>query len=366
MVRNGSAAARLILSLAIMVVAGAVFASGASAQERREHVVRPGDTLWEIARAYLSNPFLWPLIYEANRAAVENPHLIHPDERLVIPELVIKGADPSEPLMPPVAQEPAPPRERSRFYEEMAQDTAAMRVELESRQVPYAVTPSEWRAVPWIQDSASLGVQGRLVRLADPTTEDHVLPSSLHPFQQVRIGRLQSDRFAAGDSVLVVRLGDKLKGWGQVIQPMAILRIDTVGSTVATGTVVKQFGYARIGDVVMPLPSVPALARGEPQPVTTGPQGLLLWFLEPQPHFGPPDIGFVDLGRGELSIGDELLAYVPERRMASSREEMLPDTPVGTLRVVRVEDRTATVRVVGVDFEAMERGLPVRLVRRMP
>lgn len=51
----------------------------------REHVVRKGDTLWDLAKLYLTNPFLWPLLYEANRGTVEDPNLIYPNERLVIP-----------------------------------------------------------------------------------------------------------------------------------------------------------------------------------------------------------------------------------------------------------------------------------------
>ncbi len=364
---NGKAGSRQVLSLVFAWAAIAVMATGAGAQEaQRSHVVRPGDTLWELARAYLRNPFLWPLIYEANRAQLSSPHLLRPDERLTIPELVIKGADPSEPMMPPAEAAPEPPRERSMFYEAAPQaDTAGARMQLESRLEPWAVSPWEWRSVPWIQDSSSLGVQGRIVRLGDPTTEDDLLPPSLHPFNEVRIGRLDANRPAAGDSLLVVRLGQELKGWGRVIEPMAVLRVDTVGETIATATVVKQFGPSRIGDVVMPLPAMPALVRGEPEPVSTGPQGKVLWFLEPQPHFGPPDYGFVDLGGSQLSIGDELIAYVPERRMAQGREERLPNTPVSRLRVIRVEDQTATVRVVNVKYEALERGLPVQVVARM-
>jgi hypothetical protein len=84
--------ARRILSLMIVCCcAAAVAPSAATAQERpeagREHVVRRGDTLWELARSYLANPFLWPQIFEANRGVVENPHWIYPAEKLLIPGL---------------------------------------------------------------------------------------------------------------------------------------------------------------------------------------------------------------------------------------------------------------------------------------
>jgi nucleoid-associated protein YgaU len=54
----------------------------------KQHVVREGDTLWDLARTYFNDPFRWPLIYDANKSLVENPHRIFPTERLVIPGLV--------------------------------------------------------------------------------------------------------------------------------------------------------------------------------------------------------------------------------------------------------------------------------------
>lgn len=40
------------------------------------HVIRPGDTLWDLARRYLRDPFLWREIYDANRDVVQNPHRV--------------------------------------------------------------------------------------------------------------------------------------------------------------------------------------------------------------------------------------------------------------------------------------------------
>ena len=34
--------------------------------------MKTGDTLWDIARLYLSDPFLWPEIYRLNTAVVED------------------------------------------------------------------------------------------------------------------------------------------------------------------------------------------------------------------------------------------------------------------------------------------------------
>ena len=52
----------------------------------RQVVVRPGDTLWQIAARHLGDPQRWPEIYALNDAAIgADPDLIHPATRLRLP-----------------------------------------------------------------------------------------------------------------------------------------------------------------------------------------------------------------------------------------------------------------------------------------
>jgi nucleoid-associated protein YgaU len=49
-------------------------------------VVRPGDTLWDLASAHLGDPTRWPEIYALNHAAIgADPSLIQPATRLRLP-----------------------------------------------------------------------------------------------------------------------------------------------------------------------------------------------------------------------------------------------------------------------------------------
>ncbi|MEZ4710790.1 MAG: peroxidase family protein [Caldilineaceae bacterium] len=51
------------------------------------HVVKPGETLRMIADQHYGDESKWPIIFQANRAKIANPDVIHAGQRLVIPAL---------------------------------------------------------------------------------------------------------------------------------------------------------------------------------------------------------------------------------------------------------------------------------------
>jgi len=71
----------LSLSLTLFVLSG-------FAQE--VHVVKKGDTLWDISEKYYKDNFKWPLIWKYN-VHINNPDLIYPKQKLNIPVMVSDG-----------------------------------------------------------------------------------------------------------------------------------------------------------------------------------------------------------------------------------------------------------------------------------
>lgn len=51
------------------------------------HTVEKGESLSKISKHYYSDPMKYQKIFEANRDKLDNPDMIHPGQRLVIPNL---------------------------------------------------------------------------------------------------------------------------------------------------------------------------------------------------------------------------------------------------------------------------------------
>ena len=56
----------------------------------QEILVKPGDTLWSIAKKYLKNPRKWPDIVKYNKLPTSDPTIALPGTKIKVPILLIK------------------------------------------------------------------------------------------------------------------------------------------------------------------------------------------------------------------------------------------------------------------------------------
>jgi hypothetical protein len=76
----------------------------AETREIKEYKVIKGDTLWDISKKELNDPFLWPRIWKEN-SWIANPHWIYPDQMIKIPLYLIQEEKREEKVTPKYTEE---------------------------------------------------------------------------------------------------------------------------------------------------------------------------------------------------------------------------------------------------------------------
>lgn len=80
----------------------------AQVQENKDYTVKRGDTLWDITKGELKDPFLWPKIWNAN-PDINNPDKIYPNQKIKIP-LYLLQKELAPPAPEPVVQPSIKPK----------------------------------------------------------------------------------------------------------------------------------------------------------------------------------------------------------------------------------------------------------------
>jgi len=330
---------------AALAAAGPVAAQQDTVPQGRVHVVRPGDTLWDLARQYLADPFLWPDIFRLNTDVVRDPARIYPNERLVLPPGVRTAST----------------GEHTVFFNE---DHVRGRTVLDVDQVPHPVVrEGDFYAAGYVARESEISALGRVEEVVSPTVVPLERQPSIQVYDKVFLSMDPRAQIHIGDRVQFLRPDRELRGFGRVWQPTGLATVANVDGNTATAVVIRMYDQVTPGDVVVPVAAFPVPIEARPA-ASTGLQGKIVAFQRVHPVQANEEIAFLDVGRqAGVKEGDVFEVFLPRARRDWGTR---PEIPVGRLQVVKVMQGTASARVTHLEQPAIAVGQPVRRIAAMP
>lgn len=302
------------------------------------YIIQPGDTLWDLARKNLGDPYLWPQIWEQNKY-ITDAHWIYPGDPLLIAKVVEPAA---------VAGEEAPSQEEA--------------------QAPEVPAAPEGDGLPVAKPTA-LGSESDIYCYCLVKPKDEVLPLTvtgtdesarynLSEGQIVYVNGGTAQNVNAGDEYFIVRDMGLLKGCrgekvlGRRWEYTGRLIILCAQENTSTAKVMGACQEILRGDRLMPFVSVPIPARALPpfMPLCPAeakdPVGCIVHVKLDLISIGQGEVVTVDLGSSNgVKEGDLLRVY------RSGETEGTPRIVLGRLGVLTVQEGTATARVLESVYE---------------
>lgn len=378
--------------------------------------VKPGDTLFSIARQLLGDRSLWVQLYRLNTDVIDDPAHIVPGQVLKVsgtadvkaargpetpaPEKAAVAPAPNaeRPVEPPVAarpvETPAPkPDARPEMTMPTPQPTRpAVVVEPADEQIPagpdstftrrrgmdaraalrtYREQPyrplrrGEFFAAGYLTEEDKLPF-GQLLGTVTPQQIRNLSERSTATlFTTVAVAPPAGASYAVGDSLLIVETYPGPEGYGDIVVPTGVARVTGANGTEMLATVVGVYGPIRNGQLTIPAEKFVDGGTMRAQPVAKGIVGTVLSQRETRELKHPQNYLFIDKGKRDgVARGDVFeVRRDPAPRIGASRTV---DELMAVLQVVHVRERSATVKVINVISPDISPGTRVVQVGKLP
>jgi hypothetical protein len=350
------------------------------------HVVKRGDTLWDLARQYLKDPFRWPDVFRRNTAVVENPHWIYPGEVLFMPTGAVRVEalrtaeeegtvvsrvvtrsvpDTIEPVLSTAAIV-VDPAERTTFAQSQVGLPGGPSFSAVARSARGGVRRGEMDAAPFVTAAAGPADVARIVGSADregvaPIDLEHRFQLNDHAYLSFRDRR----RGAVGSEFLVLSIGPTLGDAARVMVPTGVVRVveAQVGDRPAKARLIRQFGEVLMNQVLIPYERISPFDERGIVPVATGTNGRVVWVQNDPVLPSLQHYVVLSVPRGRVQLGDRFTLVDQTRRGAA--DTRTPPEDAAVVQVVRVTPFGATAMIVAQKLPTIAEGMHARMTGRL-
>jgi LysM repeat protein len=391
---HGPRAIRVLHALcaATLLAPGSLRAQQSSAAPATQsYTVKAGDTLWELAQAYLKDPHLWTEIFKLNKEKIADPHWIYPGQVLLIPgasskvEVPAVSEAPPKPVAAPmqvVSAPPVPPQpvpvQRPVQLPATPQGATVFAPPLPPAQStgggadvsapPRTVLLEEYITAPYVVRPDTKLSAGRIIRSSDIAGTAHSSQTPIFKeFDGVFIEVPPGEVAAEGQRYVSVRLGPEIDGVGQVVIPTGILQVTQAprGDEASQALLVKAFGEVGPNQLLLPLDTSGVASTARPQAINDGRWATVKWVLS-QPVL-PSLQAYIVLdvsANDDVRPGDEFLIFEPQSRAAIGLGS--PEIAIGKAQAVKVTPYGTTAIVISLRQPAVRPGVLARTSAKMP
>jgi hypothetical protein len=364
----------------------------------QSHTVREGDTLWDLARQYRGDPFLWPDIYRLNTGVVEDPHWIYPGEVLSLSGTAAVAAVPAEDTPPPptadsasmvdqaaesptagTEADPTPPTSYTALTQAPPEtdeqpplfggprpgQTMKETMRAYTEQPYRPLRRSEFHSSGFLTEEQKLPFGKVHGIVTPPQIRATPFNSNALPYTLVSVSAPKGATYQVGDSLLAVVIGREVRDYGNVIQPSGILQVVDTADGNYVASVVAVYATIRGGQSVLPLEQFGEPGNARAVPLSDGVRAHLLGGSGRQDLKVPQMVVFLDRGR-QAGVAPGDLFEIRRRPERLEDGTVRVNEVMATLQVVHVRDRTATARVLNVVSPDIPVGTEARQVAKLP